>query len=190
MLKRFRAWLLDIVYPLVVYFAEKRGLKHVGDEPNLLKADRFRCCLEDGDIVMAFKEGAMTNVLVPGYWSHCGIYDKERDRVIEALHPKVQSNPLELYLGRYTDCAIYRAYSIGSNQQHQVVINARAKIGSPYDFDFESKNRAFYCSELCYLAHWRVDNRFAFPIERIWGVKTILPDDFTETPKFVHVPVP
>jgi len=57
------------------------------------------------------------------------------------------------------------------------------KFGHSYDFGFIIEDRvtparSFYCSELVYTVLKNTHDDFPFVLRKVWGAKTVVPDDF------------
>lgn len=139
--------------------------------------------LQAGDILISKNHMRLTNLFIPGSWSHAAIYDGMI--IYEAVGTGVQKvHPIEWFL-KCNDFAVLRPNSkLSERARHEMVAWLRSIEGRPYDysFDFSTTQQAFYCSELAYLAWANVskwnDWTNSFRLRKTFGEVTVVADDF------------
>jgi uncharacterized protein YycO len=85
-----------------------------------------------------------------------------------------------------------RAEESSPDQRAKAADTAKSFVGLPYDDDLliPTKGRAnkkFYCSELAYWVHKTANPDLPFDLRTVWGVPTIIPDDFIDAPCWQEV---
>jgi cell wall-associated NlpC family hydrolase len=105
--------------------------------------------------------------------SHAAILDITQDEVIEAVAPRVRVVSLTEFVTHSHRLEIIRPAGATPAAGQRAVVQARAKIGTPYDFlgtiGLPSEKRA-YCSELCAWA-WNIE------VDRKGPQKVLHPSD-------------
>ena len=134
-----------------------QAIDHVCYEPDPGSVGRtLESALVPGDIVM----GRIDDSLVPGKWSHVGIYSGD-GKVIEAAAedaPVTESRNGEWDYPCMTWVRYYRVVSADDDTRERAVEFARkqAELDRPYDINFLAKQRngeSWYCSELVWAAY-------------------------------------
>lgn len=104
---------------------------------------RIKSVLKPGDIIMRRFDQYVDNWFIRGRYSHAGIYEGS-NYVIHAASPNVARIDLydfckcdHIVVLRPRDC------------QQNALQSARAFLGTPYDFGYESGTERLYCFELC-----------------------------------------
>ena len=127
--------------------------------------------LRPGDILLQRRNWALTNVLLPGYWTHVALYTGEPPQdVIEALAPGVIRSTLEVSVGGADAVCVLRP-RLSAGQTAEALARAHVHLGKPYDFDFDffSADR-LVCTELVHQAY---DGFIRFPLVEVLGRKTL-----------------
>lgn len=119
--------------------------------------------LRNGDILLCRSEASV----VPGYWSHVGIYDEASNSVIEARTNGVGHFPLSDWFFPTQTCV--RAVGIDASPavRNAAVAFASTQIGCQYDLlsillnmknDLNTDRFGWYCSELAWAAYLWASN--------------------------------
>lgn len=106
-------------------------------------------------------------------FSHCAMVVRVGDslQVIEAIGTTVQLTALPKFFARSGDTLVMTNIAVGRVKQPyqsllpQVVQNAKALIGEPYDDAFLPNNNKWYCSELLYDAFKKASHTEFFPMQ-------------------------
>lgn len=103
---------------------------------------KVRELLESGDIILRGHDNYLSKFLVPGEYSHSGIY-KGNDVVI---HSTVENGVHESNLVDFMRCDRFMALrpSLGQNL---IIENAQKYIGKKYDNELEDNDDEYYCHE-------------------------------------------
>lgn len=146
-----RRWILKSLYPVNAWF----GSKHLPFIHKKIKAKHYREVqkfIKPGMIFLAKRFGEASNLAIPGDWPHAAIV-RDKNTIIEAVGIGViRTDMIDFMLSR--DELLILEPTFASEQDMQHAANwADTKVGDPYDFLFETNNKAFYCAELCYDAY-------------------------------------
>ncbi|MGL5719618.1 MAG: YiiX/YebB-like N1pC/P60 family cysteine hydrolase [Alphaproteobacteria bacterium] len=139
-----------------------------------------------GAIVLSRSISPISNLLVPGYWSHCAIVAGNGGYMFEANATKgVIAKTVSEFLLDKKEIAICILPDTEKEFEELGVDIVSEDNGKPYDWYFERDNTKFYCAELC--AKY-INERLPFMMKpKIYmGVETFLPDQFAQTP-FVQI---
>lgn len=106
-------------------------------------------------------------------FSHCAMVVRVGDslQVIEAIGTTVQLTALPKFFARSGDTLVITNIAVGRVKQPyqpllpQVVQNAKALIGEPYDDAFLPNNNKWYCSEVLYDAFKKASHTEFFPMQ-------------------------
>ncbi len=154
-------------------------------KPNfhLVNRSNFKEVLNDikpGDIIIRRAKGYLSTILIPGYWSHMGIY-VGGNLIINAIAKRgIVKDYLFDYL-KTDSVGILRVKNkklIPEAIEHALSLYNLAKTNNiKYDYIFETNNTNLYCSELidiCYRGLFESDYS---KINKFFSKKVITPDD-------------
>lgn len=106
--------------------------------------------IQSGDLVLRRYNHYITSLAIPGYYSHVGIA-RTKTKIIHALHRGVVEEDI-LTFSRTDHLLILRPRD--QSTRSRAVGRAVAVLGRPYDFKFDTVNKAaLYCTEValyCY----------------------------------------
>ncbi len=137
---------------------------------------KIKTLIQPGDILLRRFDGYLSTYMIPGFWSHAGLYvgnvEDQPEQVVHAVSEGVLQEDLLNFLR--TDYMIVLRPSIDTKT---AIEKALQVVGSPYDFgfDFANSNR-FSCTELvdfCYPGLIIGQKRF--------GRRTVVADDFASS---------
>ena len=129
-----------------------------------------------GTILLSYTRGELTNLFIPGTFTHAAIALDER-WIVEAVGDGVRQNDIISFMTSKDRVVALYLKGPPSNVMERAAGLASISIGAPYDYLFESGNRAFYCSELVQWCYQR-SGMTNFTRRSRLGVDTIVPDDF------------
>jgi len=125
----------------------------------LAQLKRFRW--ENADILLGHAWGTGNEFSIQGYWNHIGIYDRDRDRIIDAW-PNTEKAPGGVmftdktsWAAHFDEIAVLRLGDIPLKTRKAVVRRAASKLGEPYRLSTYklNPNGGWYCSKLIYYAY-------------------------------------
>lgn len=170
-MKFLRRWLLRASIPI------QKTLQKMHPPETLIDANfvaDVRGDVDIGDIFLTRQRMHFTNLFIPGFWSHAAMYDGTE--VCEAIGNGVQFVALEEFLYKKDWVLHLRpAFSINKPIVRQFLA---LQSGKPYDFEFASGVKAWYCSELIHVALKMGNKRAPFNLRHTFGVPTVTPQDF------------
>ena len=128
--------------------------------------------LEAGDILLQRTNFKLTNITLPGFWTHTMIYDGQGN-IIEA-----KPNHVRIIAWKKTAKADYLCVlrpKCPTIQKENAIKYAKAMIGKKYDFDFDFlSDEGFACSDLVLKAY----PHFKPELRKIMGHMTYPPSNF------------
>lgn len=170
-----------------------------GDSRRLDRADAERIgrLLMPGDIILTRSDWYVSNVGIPGYWTHSAMYigglagregysaadegaggsGREGD-AIEAVDRGVALSSFGKIA--HADALAVLRPNVGKEARERAVLRAITRLGTPYDFDFDfSTDDSLVCSELIYKSYGYSDGRPLLPLKigRVMGKPFSSPSD-------------
>lgn len=172
MLKKLKIFFLGLLTP-IQKFMQKLGRS----EPlmNRKSVDLALSLIKEGDILLSFEKQRSTSFFIKGKYKHAAIVSPKLD-VIEAIGGGVRDVDLEEWLFLMDYVAIIRPEFENHTINYMAACNAMTYIGKPYDYKFQSGDKAIYCSELVYLCYQNELKEFLSEYER----SEILPQVFRD----------
>jgi len=135
--------------------------------------------LQKGDIMLRRWDGYLNTVFTPGFWAHAGLYAGD-NKIIHALGNGVTEEDI-LDFCRADSIAVMR---IKDGDPEEAVKFARKCLGHEYDYQFESGDDQYYCSELCDVCY---KGAFSDDYTEIAGNKLITPDALRKSDKAEYI---
>jgi hypothetical protein len=134
--------------------------------------------LEPGDVLMSRTDGELTNLFIPGFWSHGAVYVGD-GWVVEAIGEGVVYTDLVTWMTTKDAVRVCRPLFASYAQREAAALWARSFVGRRYDYSFASGNDAFYCFELTYAIYQKaMGDESPWTLRKTWGVDTVVGDDF------------
>lgn len=173
--------------------------------------EEFKSKLQPLDIIIERSPFALTDMTIPGHWTHpaiwlgtekqlkeLGLWDDPIFRpyqkmisagrnVLEALRPGVQINPLASYFNT-DEILLMRIPGILNDRQRTLAVYDRAlsHFGQAYDFNFDSASTdVIVCSELIFQAFGNIN----WPTDIVLGRHSVTPDNIAELIFYKNSPV-
>lgn len=180
---RFREHILKILYPVIQFVGELELPKRKVNGKFFIDMQRL---IQPGHVFVTRQEWSATNTMIPGFFTHAAMYVGEEDgipKVIEATAMGVKKTDLYKFVFSKDYLLILEPYFASADEMKQAVAEASKSAGLPYDWNFMSGNKAFYCSELIWNSYNKVIHPSPFEPRQVWGVETISPQDFASAKK-------
>lgn len=183
-MKRFRLvlpkWFLECVSNTYLCWHPLFFLYH----PNLHRIKGYEVrqvlnVLQKGDIMVRRWNGYLNSFFTPGYWAHAGLY-VGNNKVINSLREGVIEEDV-LDFCRTDSIAVARPRE---GDADAAVTMAYELLGAPYDYQFQSGNSAYYCSELCDVCYNRM---FRDDYSQVAGNRVLTPGSLLNSPKVTKV---
>lgn len=171
---RFRKWVLKTFRPIIGMLG--RITTSSGGSISDSQVDTLYQMTQVGDVILSRVDGEILNWFIPGFYSHAAIVCED-GRLVEAVGKGVREVFLSKFLSNKDHIGVYRSNQ-GKNRI-QAGMHSRDYLGRSYDYGFQIGDEDFYCSELVWQAYRDTHPDMEFCKRDIFGVKTILPDDFT-----------
>jgi len=182
MLARLRKFLLGVAYPLTGFI----GKVHMPYSHKQITSKQYReikKILLPGMAMCTQTRGEMTNIFIPGFWSHAAIYVGD-SKVMEAVSKGVVVTDLIDFLLTKDAVIVKDPIFADRDQMIDAVTWALSQEGKGYDFYFDKSNDFFYCAEFLWLAYERTIGEMPFTkIDTMWGLPTVVPEDIVDAHK-------
>ncbi len=136
-----------------------------------------------GDIILTRTSLRPTNLFIPGEWSHVLMLGYGTE-VVEATLPCVRVSTLIDVWTSTSQVMIVRPINTTMYQRARAYEKAIAFVGWPYDTEFQSTNKSFYCSELVNKAYAMAGVKLGVSRRSIAGGDTVIPSAFDNPDKF------
>lgn len=144
--------------------------------------------LKPGMIFLTRSEWNLTNLFIPGTYKHGAIYAGE-NAVIEALGEGVVKTDLIDFLLTKDHVCVMTPLFADVQEMADAAAAAGLMVGSPYDYEFRSGNKAFYCFEVIYASYREArlkrgkNPALDWDLREFWGEATVVGDDFLKATK-------
>ena len=112
--------------------------------------------IEPGDIVLRQYEHYLDSRLIPGDYSHSGIYVGD-NKVVHAVAEGVKEVDLIDFCQADKICVLRLTHLEADSIKANAVTNAKSFIGSEYDFLFDSTSKDLYCHEMTAKSYKDID---------------------------------
>lgn len=165
-LRNFILWLTTPIQKLLQSWSRP--------EPEMSReqVDKLLSVIQKGDLLLSYEGGRLTSPFIRGDWDHLAVVC-DKNKVIEAIAPKVRFSDLEEWLFKKKGVAVIRYTGLKS-----VRIKAAGFVhkyaGWPYDYLFTYTNKKAYCSEIGFLSYREFDPQFMNHLKK----REVLPQDF------------
>lgn len=133
--------------------------------------------IKPGDVFIRRYDGYFSSYVLPGFWTHCGMYIGD-DQIVHSISEGVVQETLIDFMR--TDYLLVLRADVKEENVKKAIELAKSIIGKPYDFGFDFKDiNRFSCTELvayCYPGLILGTKRF--------GKTRIIADDFANSSNF------
>jgi len=170
------------VYPAPFWMVYDPSEYHVtGDEMH-----EILDTIQDGDILLRFYTMYLDGKIISGIFSHAAFYAGNN-----ICYHSIAEGVQKISLLQFLQCdgiAILRFKKINKTQIKKAISNAKTLLGCPYDFEFESNDKKYYCSEFVRVIYEHMKNILQVEpkeIKKFFGLikkNVILPDAFLNSP--------
>lgn len=143
--------------------------------------------LKPGMIFLTRTNWALSNMFIPGAYKHGAMFFGE-NTVVEAIGEGVVKTDLIDFLLTKDNVRVMTPIFADLHEMADAAAFAGTLVGRPYDYQFRSNNKAFYCFEVVYAAYReaRVKRQTReenvpvvdWDLRKFWGEDTVVGDDF------------
>ena len=170
------SWLLQWLGNLHFPFTHKQ-LKFKEYEAILMIAQR-------GDILLTRTRGEISNLGIPGYWKHGGIY-RAKNSVFHATGVGTHVINLADFIMSRDSVVVLRPKDESVKIALGFMDFFKEFDNKPYDYAFRYRNDEYTCAELLAALLRKANNGIDYvePVQR-FGVDSIAPNDFFDLDKF------
>lgn len=158
------------------------GKIHAPFSDRLIKGEdfcNFQFDLLPGDIVLSRIRWHLTNLFIPGFWKHAAIICHDGN-IIEATAEGVHKTSLFDFVSTKDYLCVLRLKTANRAIPSKASLQAENMIGADYDYEFESNNQAYYCSELV-AAAYQLEGIELVKTDSVLGRQEIMPAAFRES---------
>ena len=139
--------------------------------------------LHPGDVLLSHNEGELSNVLISGFWKHAAIA-VDSEVIVEAIGSGVRKCHIVDFAMKKDFVSVWRPAFASKEQRAVAADYAKCQVGTPYDYEFQSGNKAFYCSELVHAAYdHAMGGKSPFEMRPRYGILTVIPNDIARAEK-------
>jgi uncharacterized protein YycO len=134
--------------------------------------------VKPGAIFLTYTRGELTNLFIPGEFSHLGIC-LDKLTVVEAIGKGVSEKDIISFMTSKDRVVLLYPNFCDEKAMERASLLASESVGKAYDYKFVPGNDAFYCSELAFYAYQSACGG-SMPFEKRdrLGVQTVIPEDF------------
>ena len=186
---KIESWIQRNLLKLASHFSQKIAKVYMPFSRKKIEQDDYEhmlAVLKVGDVISTKTRGELSNLFIPGFWSHVGIY-AGGGKVIEATTHGVVETNLAWFLFGKDYCAVSRPNFLNDDQKWLAVDFCKRQVGKPYDFSFNTSDiDKFYCSEIVFHAFKFVLGQSPFKLKVVLGQETIAPSDFYDASKLFY----
>lgn len=147
---------------------------------------RLKSKLEPGDILLLRREWYISNIGLPGYWTHAAVYagwgSLEGGDVIEAVSEGVIATTLEQAAD--ADVLAVLRPRLEKARKEIAVKRAVSYLGRPYDYDFDFRTDAAVVDTE--LIHEAYEPELRLPLEELLGRPSVPPNLIARKFDFEH----
>jgi hypothetical protein len=122
------------------YSCSGPGIRQVSDQ------------LEPGMVILTHRKYELTNLFIPGYWTHAAMVTEDR-HIIQAVSKGVIIEQASEFFSRLDDFLLLRPAFCGPDAMQCAARHSRRYIGLRYNYRFLPSGTSCYCSELVYRAY-------------------------------------
>jgi len=133
-----------------------------------------------GDIILTKNDHYLTSILIPGHYSHLGIY-VGANKVIHAVNNRGVIKEDILDFLRVDEAVVLRLVGITIEERIEACVRANKELGKEYDYQFNFEDTSkFSCIELVYRCYEGMDSGLKKRISGFYKGR-IIPDDVLKT---------
>ena len=177
MLAKFRFWFLRTIRPILKSLGSIAG-KYPGSLEMRHMNEALRH-LKPGAVILTLKRGQLSNLLIPGHWSHAAIVISD-NWVIEAVGKGVVKTRMKDFLLSKDEFLILHPTFATDAEMLLAVLQAQRLVGMPYDWEFEPNDQQWYCFELCWHAYNQAVPGNPFQRKQVFEILTVQSMDFLD----------
>lgn len=179
---------MEFVRELIVRFFKPFfvwvGKQHLPYSKKRLKYEEVQLVLQHirpGDVVLAKTLGELTNWFIPGPYKHGSMYCGN-NTIVEAIGKGVTLTNIIDFIMTKDYITVVRPVFCTELDAELAARWALEQQGKPYDYEFKSNNKSFYCFELSYAAYNEVLHNSPWTLKVHYGEPTVIADDFIQAP--------
>jgi len=180
--QKLRGLLLKVSRPLSLLISKI----HSPYSRKLLHANHARSLLtwaQPGDIFLTRTRGELSNLFIPGKWTHGALFISKDLGVIEAALDGVRRTDIYDFVMTKDELILLRPIFCFEQDRRNAADWAVGQLGKKYDFSFSSSNNEFYCFELVSYAYINTMKNCPWQLRERLGEPTIIGDDFIKASK-------
>lgn len=165
--------------------------------------EKIKPKLKPGDIILTRKEWQLSNLGIPGYWTHALLYTGKLEelststkKIIQENNPEIakqmakkqilESTSKGVHLSKLTkalksDSLVILRTKLNQSELESVILEAFKHYGKPYDYELDFiHNHSLICSELIYKS-FLTSKKINFEIPNYnWNYYMMVPNNLAE----------
>jgi cell wall-associated NlpC family hydrolase len=139
--------------------------------------------LQPGYVLLSRKRGELSNLAIPGEFTHAAIACENSTEIIQATGAGVHETELLTYMMPKDRIVVLKATFCSKEVSAYAAQVANSFIGHPYDYLFQPDTKAFFCSELVQKCYEIAAGIIPFVPRERFGKQTVIPQDFYDSAK-------
>jgi uncharacterized protein YycO len=156
------------------------------------KLQEMKMKIKPGMVVLTHKEYELTNLFIPGYWTHSAMI-VSKDEIVEAAGQGVMKKKLDDFFQSIDDFLLLEPCFCDRSAMQKASKFANQVIGYSYNYFFMPRDRSFFCTELIFNAYAYASGKQipeSYKLRKVWdftGGESYLPKTLAELKQFWQV---
>lgn len=188
-MKEIRLILFSIFYPIIRLAGKINWRKGRPYKVRKEKLEDMKTKIKPGMVVLTHKEYELTNLFIPGYWTHSAMIISHEE-IIEAVSRGVMKKRLDEFFQTVDDFLVLEPSFCDQSTMKKATDFANKVTGYSYNYFFMPRDRSFFCTELIFNAYaYATDEKMtaSCKLRKAWdftGGESYLPQKLSELKQF------
>jgi hypothetical protein len=145
--------------------------------------------IKPGMVVLTRKEYELTNLFIPGYWTHTAMIVSDNE-IVEAVRQGVMRKQIDEFFTTVDDFLILEPRFCDRSTMQNATKFAKNVIGYPYNYFFMPHHNSYFCTELIFNAYAHASGQemnTEYKLRPVWdftGDESYLPQKLAELSQY------